>query len=434
MTASPVRERHRNTLYLVVALTMIFMTLVLATQPLYLRNVLGLGRDNAGFVNANIQVLTEILDLVLVGYLGFLSDRFGRLPIIRYGFLLAGVTALLSPFVDEVAMAMGLNGLVLFYLGRILMSLGTAAVWPQLSTLTGDYSNVVNRPRLLANVGFMIAFAATLVYAVLMQLPSHVGVKVVMLVPAAAALAGAWLVRHCLVETSVRTEEKSFPVRQLMALLRRSPPLRLSFLAAFSSRNDMVLTGLFLMTWFIYFGELLPDMDHNQAAAHAGFVIGFIGLVVLLSIPAWGRIIEKHGREEAVVLGMLLSGIGFAAFGLIVNPMTWWSLVPASLVGLGQAGCLLAPQILALDHSDEQMRGAVMGAFNTAGCIGVILFLQVGGFLFDWLSPTAPLVFTGLANLTIVVYGVGVIQHKRRAQVRRPGPSDAPLDELSLSE
>ncbi|HIJ83593.1 MAG TPA: MFS transporter, partial [Magnetococcales bacterium] len=164
---------HRNSLYLVVSLSMIFMTLVLAVQPLFLKG-LGLGRDNAGFVNANIQVITELVDLLFVGYLGYLSDRFGRIPIVYYGFILSAITAALTPFCLEIGLLVGMNGVAVFYVARILMSVGSTAVWPQLGTLTGDYSTPKDRPMLLAKVGFMTAFGATLVYAVLMQMPKYI--------------------------------------------------------------------------------------------------------------------------------------------------------------------------------------------------------------------------------------------------------------------
>ncbi len=405
MSAAKVQERHRNTLFLVVALSMIFMTLVLAIQPLFLRS-LGLARDNAGFVNANIQVITEVVDLLFVGYLGYLSDRFGRIPLMVYGFVLAGVTALLTPFSKEIAAIVGLNGLAVFYVARAVMSIGTTAVWPQVATLTGDYTDKESRPKLLAKVGFMMAFGATLVYAVLMQLPKHTGLTMVMLLPAVVAFAGAWLCKDFLLEVAPKLYGDSFPFQAVKNLLKREKGLRLSFLAAFSSRNDMVIVGLFLMTWFVYYSDLLPDVGHAQAAGRAGVVIGFIGLVVLFTIPIWGWAITRFGRITSLVAGLMLSGVGFTAIGLIVNPMSWWIMVPAALLGMGQAGCLLAPQTLALDLAPEEIRGSVMGAFNTVGCIGIIFFLQIGGVLFDWLSPTAPFIFTGIANFIIMLYGL----------------------------
>ncbi|MBF0453945.1 MAG: MFS transporter [Magnetococcales bacterium] len=409
MSLARVQERHQNTLFLVVALSMIFMTLVLAIQPLFLRS-LGLARENAGFVNANIQVITEVVDLLFVGYLGYLSDRFGRLPLMVYGFLLAGFTALLTPFSHEIGALFGISGLAVFYVARSVMSIGTTAVWPQVATLTGDYSDTESRPKLLAKVGFMMAFGATLVYAVLMQLPKHAGIVIVMLLPVVVAFAGAWLSKHFLVEIAPKLEGGRFPFDEVKALLKKEKGLRLSFLSAFSSRNDMVIVGLFLMTWFIYYSDLLPDVGHTQAAGQAGIVIGFIGLIVLITIPLWGWAIGRYGRVPSLILGLMLSGIGFTSFGLIYNPLSWWTLVPAALVGMGQAGCLLAPQTLALDLAPDKIRGSVMGAFNTVGCIGIIFFLQAGGFLFDWISPTAPFIFTGIANFIIMLYGLVIIK------------------------
>ncbi|MBF0144751.1 MAG: MFS transporter [Magnetococcales bacterium] len=413
-------QAERNSLYLVVALSMIFMTLVLATQPLFLKG-LGLERDNAGFINANIQVITELVDLLFVGYLGYLSDRFGRIPIMYYGFVLSAITAALTPFCLELGLLVGINGVAVFYGARILMSIGSTAVWPQLGTLTGDYSTREDRPMLLAKVGFMTAFGATLVYAVFMQLPKYIGLTLVMMIPAVTAVAGAWLTRHFLVEKAPLSREKTFPFKQVMALLRQEKELRLSFMAAFSSRNDMVIIGLFLMTWFIYFADLLPEVGHARAAARAGMVIGFIGLIILLSLPFWGWLIHNFGRVESLTLGMVLSGVGFTGMGLIMNPLSGWTYLPALFVGLGQAGCLLAPQTLALDLSPEDTRGSVMGAFNTVGCIGIIFFIQIGGFLFDMISPTAPFIFTGLANFMIMAYGLWVLRSDAHEVCRKEG-------------
>ncbi|MEO5332460.1 MAG: MFS transporter [Magnetococcus sp. YQC-5] len=404
-----VEERHYHTLYLLAALTMIYMTLALALQPLYLRTVLGLGRDNAGFVNANIQVITEVVDLFFVGYLGFLSDRFGRIPLMTGGFVLAGLSAMAMPYSVELGSMLGMGALLFFYVIRSVMSLGITAVWPQVSTLTGDFSDIESRPRLLARTGFMMAFGATLVYAVLMQIPKYAGMTLSMMLLAVIALAGAWLANGFLVDVAPKYQQHSVPLKAIIQLIKEEKALQLSLLSAFCSRNDMVIIGLFLMTWCIYFADLL-GMTHTEAAAQAGMVIGFIGLVVLISIPIWGELIARFGRVPSIILGLLLSGCGFMSMGLIENPLSWWVLGPAFITALGQAGCLLAPQTLTLDLAPDSMRGTLLGVFNTVGCLGIIFFLQVGGILFDWLGPSSPFVFTGFANLLIMIFGLSILK------------------------
>lgn len=401
-------EHHENALYLLAAVCMIFMTLAIAVQPLYLRNVLRIPFENAGTINASVQVITEILDLVLIGYLGYLSDRYGRVPVITFGFLAAAIGAFLSPFSVELGAFLGVSGLTFYFLTRIVMSLGTGAVWPQLSTLAGDFSTTDNRPRLMANTAFMMALGATIVYSVLMQIPRQSGLLTVMLMIGAIALVGAWLARTCLIDVAPRLEKREVPVRRIWRLVRDERHLRLTFISAFFSRNDMVLVGLFLMMWFIYFADLV-GVSQEDAAARAGTILGLVGVIVLVSIPLWGLFIQRYGRVAAIATGLALSGIGFVGLGFIVNPFDWAILLPVVLFATGQAGCLVAPQVLTIDLAPKELRGSVIGAFNTVGAIGIIFFVQVGGVLFDAVGPHAPFVFTGVANLLIVGYALWVL-------------------------
>ncbi|CAK0745566.1 Magnetosome protein MamH [Gammaproteobacteria bacterium] len=407
------QPHHHNALYLVVAVVMILMTFIVALQPLYLSEILGLAYNNAGFVNANIQVISEVLDLILVGYLGYLSDRIGRVSLLVYGFLFTGFMALFAPFDKEIAIALGLSALLVFYIIRILMSLGTTLIWPQMITLAGDYSNPGEPSRLVINVGFMMAFGVSLVYTVFMQLPKYIGLKYIMVMIAVIAFTGGWLAKNFLMDMPIFNRKQiQPPLSMIFSLIKKKKNLSLSLMAAFTSRNDMVVIGLFLMTWFIYFADLIPGMTHVQAASQGGIVIGFMGGVVLLSIPFWGKAIENLGTVIAMAVALLLTGCGFAILGLIINPLGWWILVPVALVGIGQAGCLMASQILVLEQAPQEIRGTVLGVFNTVGCIGVIFFLQVGGFLFDWIGPTAPFTMVGMANLLTFGYALLVIKHK----------------------
>ncbi len=426
MSASerPIEDRHRNALYLLAAVCTVFMTLAVAVQPLFLRNVLNVSFEYAGVVNANVQVVTEVLDLALILYLGYLSDRFGRVPIAVIGFLVAAGGALLAPLSLQLGALLGVGGMAFYYMTRIVMSLGTGAVWPQISTLAGDFTSFENRPRLMANTAFMMALGATLVYAVLMQIPRHAGITAVMLLTAVVALAGAWLARKCLIDVAPRLKERDIPWKRVRDLVAGDERLRLSFAAAFFARGDMIFVGLFVMLWFVYFADIV-GIGQEEAAAHAGGLIGLAGFIVLASIPVWGRIIERFGRVPAIVTGMALSGIGFALMGFVVNPFDWFIYLPIVLVATGQAGCLVAPQVLTIDLTPKEIRGSVLGAFNVVGGVGIIFFVQVGGALFDSVGPHAPFVFIGMGNLLLTCYALWVW----RGGVKEGSRADQKLEE-----
>ena len=125
-----VSREYRNAIYLLAAISMVFMTLAMAVQPLFLRNILGVSLANAGWVNANVHVLTEALDLALILYLGYLSDRFGRLPIATIGFVVAAVGSLVAPFSHQLGVVLGIGGFAFSYLSRLLLRLRPAAASP----------------------------------------------------------------------------------------------------------------------------------------------------------------------------------------------------------------------------------------------------------------------------------------------------------------
>jgi len=401
-------ESHRwNALYLIAAIAMVFMTLATAIQPLYLRNVLGISFVSAGTVNANVQVVTEVLALAVIGYLGFLSDRFGRVPIIVGGFLVGAIGGVLAPYSVQLGALLGVSGIAFYYFARIIMAFGTSGVWPQLATLAGDFTDFDNRARQMANAAFMMAFGSTLVFAVLMQIPKHSGIVPVMLCNAWIGLIGAWLARRLLTDVAPKRSERTIPWRRIKDLLLREPRLRVAFAAALFSRSDIILIGLFFMLWTIYFADLV-GISQEVAAAHAGKMIGMVGLLVMGTILLWGRLVNRFGRINALIAGLAISGTGFVAMGFAVNPFGWYVFIPMTLIALGQAGSLLAPEILAFDFTPADLRGSIMGPLNVVSGIGLVVILQVGGYLFDTVGPYAPFVFTGGGNLLVMAYALYV--------------------------
>lgn len=179
----------------------------------------------------------------------------------------------------------------------------------------------------------------------------------------------------------------------------------------------MLFLGMFLMLWYIYFADLV-GVSQGEAAAHAGKLIGLAGFIVLITLPLWGAFIERFDRISAIAAGMALSGLGFASLGFIVNPFDWLIVLPTVLLAAGQAGCLIAPQVLTIDLTPKEIRGSVLGAFNVTGCLGIIFFVQVGGFLFDAVGPHAPFLLIGISNLLIMAYALWFL---------RPGFREQPL-------
>ena len=399
-----------NALYLIAALTMIFMTLAIALQPLFLRKVLGVSLGSAGMINANVEVLAELLTLAVIGSVGMLSDRIGRVRILVAGFAVGAVAAFLGPFSPQWGAMLGVGGIAFYYFSRVAMSLGTCTVGPQLTTLAGDFTTYEDRARRISNVTSMTAFGGALVFAVLMQMPRHIGVVPVMLFDAAFGAAGALLAYRLLTDVAPRRVETTLPWRELRSLLATRPHLRVACATALFSRSNVAVISLFYMLWSIYFADL-AGKSPELAAAQAGTLIGAAGLLLVTTSIGWGLLVEKLGRLNAIIAGMTVSGSGFALMSLVVDPVHWWVLAPMTLIALGQAGALLAPDLIAFDLTPRDLRGSVIGALNVASGIGMIVMLEVGGWLFDAVGPFGPFVLVGGCNLLVAAYAFMVSRH-----------------------
>lgn len=410
-----VQPHHWNALYLLSACCLIVMTLTVGTQALYLQNVLGISPSKAGTINANIMVLAETLELFVIAGVGYLSDRLGRVRILSIGFAVAGVGAFLSAFSAEIAHSIGGDGLVVYYMARLVLAAGIGAIWPQMATLAGDYAPEASRAHQMSNNAFMMAFGKTLVYLILMRIPLHAGVVVTMLLIAGTAFAGALLARGCLIDVAPRLEQRTIPWRRITGLLQESARLRLCFATSFLTRSDMVITAVFLMLWFVHFAHS-ANVTGEQAAARGGLLIGLAGVVVMISIPVWKGIIHTYGRVHSIVWGLGLSGVGFLSVGLVSNPFDWFIVLPVILTAAGQAGCFVAPQVLVVDLSPPDILGSVLGASNVIGSIGIIFFVQIGGILFDVMGPSSPFVFVGLANFIVIAYAYLAVITPEKAQ------------------
>ena len=397
-------ERHRwNSLYLIAALTMMFMALAVAAQPLYLRRVMHISMESAGAVNANVQVITELLALLAVGWLGFLSDRFGRVPLVVAGFMVGACGGFLAPVSFALGTVLGIGGVLLYYFSRIIMVFGTSAVWPQLTTLAGDFTVFKSRAHYLANANFMMAFGSTIAFTVLMQIPKFTGIFPVMFLNAMLGLLGAWLAHHLLVDVAPKRRDDTIPWKSVRDVIIKEPRIRIAFSVSLFSRSDMILIGLFYMLWTIYYADS-AGLTQEAAAGRAGVLIGYVGTIVMITFLVWGQVVQRIGRIKAIIGGLSISATGFMMMLFVENPFSPFVYVPMTLIALGQASLILAPDILALDMAPKDMRGSIMGPLNVVSGIGLIIILEIGGLLFDSIGPHSPFVFTGIGNVIVLLY------------------------------
>ncbi|MFN3076076.1 MAG: magnetosome biogenesis transporter MamZ [Alphaproteobacteria bacterium] len=402
-----------NVVYLLAAAGALVSSLSVAIQPLLLGQVFGIAFEKEGSINADIQVVVEILSVLCVGWLGLMSDRVGRVRVIFIGLMIVCAGAVLAVFSLGAGMTLGLGtgALLLFYLTRVLITSGADTVGLQLSTLVGDVSDRANRPRLMTNVVFMMVFGSTVLSALVMQVTERsFGVYVVMCLPLLIGGAGFLAARRSLTDVAPAHDQDVPPLLRVWELVSHDPRMQLAFAAAFYTRADVILFSLFFSLWCSSVADMV-GVTRLYASAHAAGMIGLLGVVILVAIPVWRAFIERHSRISAIGASLSLAALGYIALGLFVNPFNGWVAVPLLLIGIGHAGCSVTLKVLTVDISPKPILGAMLGSAYMTGGAGIILLVQSSGYYFDAVGPRAPFLLMGTGKMLVTLFAAWLLLH-----------------------
>lgn len=139
----------------------------------------------------------------------------------------------------------------------------------------------------------------------------------------------------------------------------------------------------------------------------------------LLAAPVIGILNDRINRLTALVFGMTLAGAGCIAFGLQADPFgdNW---VPIAIIlGLGQISAILAGTTLIGQEADPRITGVTIGVWAFCGALGTMLGSLVGGLIYDMISPGAPFLMMGIANLIVALAACCVrIKYPQNSQLQ----------------
>ncbi|MBM4311022.1 MAG: MFS transporter [Deltaproteobacteria bacterium] len=148
--------------------------------------------------------------------------------------------------------------------------------------------------------------------------------------------------------------------------------------------------------------------DSGVGTLMASIPVIIMGIASLLAFPFVGVMLEKKGRMATMIPCMMCAAAGMFAISLSPDPFHWLAYLGGALIGIGMSGSVAGANTLAVDASPIDRLGAVMGGLNTMQPIGILLFLGLGGVLFDTVAPGAPFALKGLATLVLVAWLIAV--------------------------
>jgi len=367
-----------------VAIDLIGFGIVAPILPIYAKRF-GASALTVGLLFASFS----LAQFVAAPFLGRLSDRIGRKPVI----LISLFGTALGSFVTGAA-----GTLWLLFVGRIIDGASGASVSVAQGAVA-DLAGPEDRPRLMGLLGaaFGVGFVLGPAFGGLAALGGpHVPFY---LASAIAAVNGLIAIK--------RLPETRPDARAASAAPHHGLPSGGAVAAALRGPLGRLVVVTFLATsafagfeaTFSLFGERRFGLTEGSVAAV------FVGIGVFLVVVQGGLI----GPVSARLGGLRTLRVALAcnAAGLVVlaGATVWPVLVPAlGLLALGQGLATPSLSSLVADRSHRDRRGAALGVNQSAGALARIVGPALAGFLFDRAGVPWPyLVGAGLVGAALVV-------------------------------
>jgi DHA1 family tetracycline resistance protein-like MFS transporter len=412
---------------LIIGMLMVMPAII---QPAFLKDVIKIPPDFFGLTNGFLQNMSQIATLVFVGIIGYMSDKTGRKILAIVGFAAAILFYYLFGLSNDIAAALHIPagfsskvcaflsfapsrseeflafgpGLFTAYVLRLFLGIGLVLVYPQFITMVADYTYDKDRGKGMAFNGIMMGLASLIIFAAIAPIGRKSGVQGLFLVASCMALVGlvctVVFLKERLPETK-KEDKKGF--KEVARLVMQSPALKSSYLCSLISRADIAVMATFIISWAVQLGDKFQLT--SEAATQKGSVSMIImSVVTFIAFPFVGIMLDKWGRLSTIILTLFSGGIGLVIIGSSQGPFAGLTYFAVVLVGIGIAGSIAGANTMATDVSPKALVGSILGGLNTMQPIGMIFFLQLGGYLFDVLGPGWAFGLKGAANLLLAIW------------------------------
>lgn len=376
----------------------------------FILNVMEIPLERQGTVTGDLVFYTEVAQLCLFVAVGVAADRIGRKAVFALGMAIMGAGYFFYPLAGDVGE---------LTVARVVYAIGLAAATGMLGTVVNDYPAERSRGKMVGVVGICNGLGVVAIAIVMGSLPERLmaggmdaasaGRITHWIVTGLCVLTAAVLAYGLKGGTPARAEDRP-GIGELFTsglVEAKNPRIALAYATAFVARSDLVVLGTFTVLWGTTAG-IAAGMDLGEANSRGTRIFVTAQTAALLWAPIAGLIMDRVNRVTGVILCMSLAAAGYLSMLLVDDPLATDALPFFVLLGIGQISAFFGATVLIGQEAPLAKRGAVVGAFNLCGAVGILIAGKVGGTLFDQVSPAAPFAMIGVFNLIVVLFAAWV--------------------------
>jgi multidrug resistance protein len=393
-------DRRLVTILSIVFVQMAGAALILPILPLFAERTFAMSPSTV-----TLLVSSYFMAQFFAGpYLGQLSDRYGRVPILVFSQLGSAISFFMMAAAGSPALLFAARAVDGVTGGNVIVA-------------QAYITDVMPREKRTEALGYVFAvFGIGFIIGPALGgvLSAWLGPRMPFVVAGGAALVTALMSALLLDET---VDRKSGAARVRRPAMRRelvvgNQALILILVVAFVGQFAM---GMLQSTFALYGGTVLFAGSSEQTAnLGVGMLLAVVGLGQFFT-QTWllGRLKRRLGDARLVILGTLLRMVGLTLFAALAS--VWIAGIAAVFFALGQ-GVMMPPlQSLATRTVADSVRGGVLGVYQSSVSLATIISTAIAGVIFG-IQPSAPYWIGAGISLLVVVPGLVLL---RLAEERR---------------